>query len=75
MMWLAYALSKLRPRPGMPDDLLYSYPLGIERLRSTGGDVAMESLCEVVQDLKFRPDFQFRHRQVSVPLKFGPRPS
>lgn len=41
MMALADVLSKLPARPGMPADLLHSYPVGIERLREAGGDAAV----------------------------------
>lgn len=60
MMGLSYLLSRLPPRPGMPAELLYSYPIGIERLRANRGDQAVEALCGVAEDLEHRPD----HREV-----------
>jgi hypothetical protein len=42
MMVLGYIMSKLPPYPDMPAELYHSYPVGIERLRSAGGDEAVK---------------------------------
>jgi hypothetical protein len=55
MMALCFALSKLPVHPDTPDLMENSYPLGIERLRASGGDEAVEALYEVVRELEFRP--------------------
>src|SRR5690349_20525671 len=55
MVSLSYVLSKLPPRPDMPDNLLHSYPVGIERLRASSGDRAVDALYRVAAELEFRP--------------------
>jgi hypothetical protein len=55
MTRLSYVLSKLPPRPDMPDNLLHSYPVGIERLRASGGDKAVNALYRAAGELDFRP--------------------
>lgn len=60
MMGLAYVLSRLPVRPGTPEELIHSYPIGIERLRANCGDQALDRLCDVAEDLEWRPD----HREV-----------
>jgi hypothetical protein len=55
MVSLSYVLSKLPARPDMPDNLLDSYPIGIERLRESGGNKAVDALYRVAGELEFRP--------------------
>lgn len=57
MMALSYVLAKLPVRPDMPAAYVHSYPVGIEKLRSIGGDAAVEAFYEVARDLEFRPDY------------------
>jgi hypothetical protein len=55
MAALSFILST-RPAPDdMPPELIYSYVIGIDRLRSAGGDKAVEALYEVARDLDWRP--------------------